>query len=56
MAYWFFDTAGIGSVIVVVVAVSVLVTYIRMLRWIQSTPPSAQELPTEAKSADAQAQ
>jgi hypothetical protein len=41
MTHWFFDTAGIGSIIVFVVAISVLVAYVRMLRWIQTAPPSS---------------
>jgi len=39
MVNWFFDTAGIGSIIVAVVALSVFIAYFRMLRWIQTTPP-----------------
>ncbi len=38
MAHWLVDTAGIGSIIVFTVGLSVLVTYIFMLRWIQTTP------------------
>ena len=38
MAYWLMDTAGIGSIIVVVVGLSVFVAYVYMLRWIQTTP------------------
>ncbi len=38
MGHWFVDTAGIGSIIVMVVGISVLVAYFRMLRWIQTTP------------------
>ena len=38
MAYWLMDTAGIGSIIVVVVGLSVFVAYIYMLRWIQTAP------------------
>lgn len=39
MAHWFFDTPGIGSIIVFVVGISVLVAYIKMFRWIQISPP-----------------
>ena len=39
MVHWFFDTPGIGSIIVFVVGFSVLIAYVRMLRWIQTTPP-----------------
>ncbi len=39
MAYWFFNTPGIGSIVVFVVAISVFIAYLRMLCWIQTTPP-----------------
>jgi hypothetical protein len=39
MAHWFFDTPGIGSIIVFGVGISVFIGYVRMLRWIQTTPP-----------------
>lgn len=45
MVHWFFDTAGIGSIIVFVVAISVFIAYFRMLRWIQTTPPPPAEEP-----------
>lgn len=45
MVHWFFDTAGIGSIIVFVVAISVFIGYFRMLRWIQTAPPSPPEKP-----------
>ncbi len=38
MAHWLIDTAGIGSLIVVAVALGVLAAYVRMLRWIQAAP------------------
>jgi hypothetical protein len=38
MGYWFVNTPGIGSLIVFGVGLSVLVAYIRMLRWIQTAP------------------
>lgn len=39
MGYWFVNTAGIGSIIVLVVGLSVFSAYIVMLRWIQTAPP-----------------
>jgi hypothetical protein len=45
MTFWFFDTAGIGSIIVIGVGLSVLMAYIRMMRWIQTTPPEPTPLP-----------
>ncbi len=47
MVHWFFDTAGIGSIIVFVVAITVFSVYFRMLRWIQTTPPPPVEKPVE---------
>jgi hypothetical protein len=41
MVLWFLDTAGIGSIVVFVVAISVFLVYLRMLRWIQTTPPDS---------------
>ncbi len=38
MGHWIIDTAGIGSLIAVAVAVGVFGAYVRMLRWIQSAP------------------
>ena len=38
MAFWFLDTPGIGALIVITVALSVLFTYVRMVRWIASAP------------------
>jgi hypothetical protein len=32
------NTAGIGSIVVVVVGLSVFVAYVYMLRWIQTAP------------------
>lgn len=51
MAHWFFDTPGIGSIIVFVVGISVLVAYLRMFRWIQTTPPD-KTLETEIPASD----
>ncbi len=38
MGHWIIDTAGIGSLIAVGVALSVFAAYVRMLRWIRSAP------------------
>ncbi len=38
MGHWIIDTAGIGSLIVVAVAVGVFGAYVRMLRWIWAAP------------------
>ena len=40
MGNWLIDTAGIGSIIVIVVGSSVFGAYLYMLRWIQTTPPN----------------
>ena len=55
MVHWFFDTPGIGSLIVIVVAISVLIAYIRMLRWIQTAPPPAGEKLTETEASEGKA-
>jgi hypothetical protein len=39
LAYWALNTAGIGSILVLVVGISVLVGYAAMLRWIWTAPP-----------------
>ncbi len=39
MGYWLMDTAGVGSIIVIVVGLTVLIAYIYMVRWIQTAPP-----------------
>jgi hypothetical protein len=38
MAHWILDTAGIGGIIVGLVAIPVLIAYIRMVRWIAAAP------------------
>ena len=38
MAYWLMNTAGVGSIIVVVVGLLVFLAYVYMLRWIQTAP------------------
>jgi hypothetical protein len=50
MVLWFLDTAGIGSIIVFVVAISVFLIYVRMLRWIQTTPPDPDSAEAAAPS------
>jgi hypothetical protein len=47
MAYWLVDTAGIGSIVVFTVGLSVLVAYIFMVRWIQTAPPDPAPIRTE---------
>ena len=39
MAHWFFNTPGIGSIVVFTVGISVFIAYFRMLHWIQTAPP-----------------
>lgn len=39
IGYWFVDTAGIGSIIVLGVGFFVFFAYVAMLRWIQTAPP-----------------
>jgi hypothetical protein len=39
IGYWFVDTAGVGSIIVLGVGFAVFFAYIAMLRWIQTAPP-----------------
>ncbi len=39
MGSWFIDTAGIGSIIVLTVGLSVFAAYLYVLRWIQTAPP-----------------
>jgi hypothetical protein len=41
MGYWLMDTAGVGSIIVLVVGFSLLVAYVYMLRWIKAAPPDS---------------
>ncbi len=41
MAHWILDTAGIGGIIVALVAIPVLIAYIRMVRWIAAAPRDA---------------
>jgi hypothetical protein len=38
MAHWLVDAAGIGALIVAVVAGAVLIAYFRMVRWIARAP------------------
>jgi hypothetical protein len=41
MAHWILDTAGIGGIIVALVAIPILIAYIRMVRWIAAAPRDA---------------
>jgi alpha-galactosidase/6-phospho-beta-glucosidase family protein len=38
MAHWIIDTAGVGGIIVGLVAIPVLIAYFRMVRWIAAAP------------------
>jgi hypothetical protein len=38
MAHWMLDTAGIGSIIVAIVAGAVFLAYAAMVRWIATAP------------------
>lgn len=53
MGYWLMDTAGIGSIIVLVVGFSILAAYVTMLRWIQAAPRDPVLLDTEAGDEEA---
>ena len=39
IGYWLADTAGVGSIFVLVVGVTVFISYVAMLRWVQTAPP-----------------
>lgn len=39
MAHWFFNTPGIGAIIVFTVFISVFLAYFSMVRWVQAAPP-----------------
>lgn len=43
MGHWILDTAGIGGIIVGLVAIPVLLAYIGMVRWIAHAPGGASE-------------
>jgi hypothetical protein len=45
MAFWFLDTAGIGSLVVLAVGLSVFAAYVYVLRWIQTAPADAEADP-----------
>jgi hypothetical protein len=51
MISWFFDTAGIGSLVVFAVAISVFIAYFNMVRWIQKTPPPPDMPPANSPEA-----
>ncbi len=38
MAHWIIDTAGVGGIIVGLIAIPVLIAYVRMVHWIASAP------------------
>jgi len=42
MAHWILDTAGIGGIIVGLVAIPVFIAYVRMVRWIASASRAPQ--------------
>ena len=42
MAHWFFDTPGVGAIVVFAVFLSVFSVYFSMIRWIQTAPPDPQ--------------
>jgi hypothetical protein len=52
MAHWIIDTAGVGGIIVGLVAVPVLIAYFRMVRWIAAAPrpPQADGIDTAGGS------
>lgn len=43
MGHWILDTAGVGGIIVGLVAIPVLLAYIGMVRWIAHAPRGASE-------------
>jgi hypothetical protein len=53
MGYWLVNTAGIGSIIVLVVGLSAFAAYAYMLRWIQTAPRDPAETPAEDEGAAA---
>ena len=55
MAFWFVDTAGIGSIIVLTVGLSVLAAYLYVLRWIQTAPPDPAPVPAGTDQSDDEA-
>jgi hypothetical protein len=55
MTFWFVDTAGIGSIIVFTVGLSVMAAYLSMLRWIQTAPPDPVPASVEADQPDEEA-
>jgi len=52
MAFWFLDTAGIGSLVVLTVGLSVFAAYVYVLRWIQTAPPDPTPASVEAGQPD----
>jgi len=43
MGHWILDTAGVGGIIVILVAIPVLLAYIGMVRWIAHAPRPSPE-------------
>lgn len=57
LGHWLIDTAGVGSVIVVVVGLGFLAAYVYMLRWIRQVPaeqPVVVEVTPEAEEVRAE--
>jgi hypothetical protein len=52
MGYWFVNTAGIGSLVVLTVGLSVFAIYLYVLRWIQTAPPDPAPVSTGADQPD----
>ena len=55
MAFWFLDTAGIGSLVVLTVGLSVFAAYVYVLRWIHTAPPDPAPASVEAGQPDEEA-
>ena len=43
MAHWIIDTAGVGGIIVGLVAIPVFIAYVRMVRWIAAAPHGSED-------------
>jgi len=50
MGYWIINTAGIGSLIVFIVGMSVFAAYVYMFRWIQTAPEEVREHENENRT------
>lgn len=51
MAHWIINTAGVGGIIVGLVAIPVFIAYVRMVRWI-ALAPRPQHGPEDATGGD----